>query len=102
MVTSLLIIGNDAVWNGGAEVETGRAATAAEGFASLSRRPWDVVVVGRVSDSSTDALVGNLARRYPSIPVIAVTEDTNPEISRHAWEVVRSGQALENSVASRG
>jgi len=70
MVTSLLLIGNETVWNGGADVETGRAATAADALVSLSRRAWDVVLVGRVSDSTTESLLANLSRRYPAIPVI--------------------------------
>jgi len=102
MVTSLLIIGSDAVWNGGADVETGRAATAAEGFASLSRRPWDVIAVGRTPDATSDSLVAQLARRYPAIPVVVVTEEAGAEVVQFAWEVIRPGYSLETSVRRAG
>jgi DNA-binding NtrC family response regulator len=90
MVNSLLLIGNDTIWNGGADVETGRAATASEALASLSRRAWDVVMVGRVSDSTTEALLGNLTRRYPSIPVLVVESIANEEVRRQAWDVINA------------
>ena len=97
MVTSVLLIGTDTVWNG-TDAEVGRASTAADALASLSRRPWDVVVAGRVSDSTTDALLSNLSRRYPAIPVIAVTDEQNSETRRYAWEVVRAGTPVEDAV----
>lgn len=99
MVTSLLMIGNETVWNGGADVETGRAATAADGLASLSRRAWDVVMVGRVSDSTTESLLANLSRRYPAIPVIVVDAVANDEVRRQAWEVVRADSSQREVVA---
>jgi DNA-binding NtrC family response regulator len=97
MVTSLLIIGSDVVWKG-ASVETERATTAAEAFASLSRRAWDVIAVGRVPDATLDSLLANLSRRYPAVPVVAVTEEALHEVHRHAWEVARPGAALEDAV----
>ena len=97
MVTSLLIIGNETVWNGATDVEIGRAATAADAFTSLSRRPWDVIAVGRVFDSSTELLVSNLSRRYPAVPVIVVGE-ASETTSREAWEVIRSADAVEPAV----
>jgi DNA-binding NtrC family response regulator len=99
MVTSLLMIGNETVWNGGADVETGRAATAAEGLASLSRRAWDVVLVGRVSDSTPESLLAQLSRRYPAIPVIVVDAVANEEVRRQSWEVVASGASVREVVA---
>lgn len=102
MVTSVLLIGSDTVWNGGADVETGRASTAAEAFASLSRRPWDVVVAGRVSDATPESLLANLSRRYPAIPVIAVLDDASVEARRDAWEIVRQGGAFEDAVRRAG
>jgi DNA-binding NtrC family response regulator len=99
MVTSLLMIGNDAVWNGDAEVEIGRATTAAEGLASLSRRPWDVIVVGRVADSGTESLLANLARRYAAIPVVVVTDQVMDAVRNLAWEVVRPESPMQNVVA---
>ena len=102
MVTSVLLIGNDTVWNGGADVEIGRAPTAAEAFASLSRRPWDVVVAGRVNDASLESLLGNLSRRYPAIPVIAAVEDPTPDARRFAWEIVRQGGSVEDAVKRAG
>lgn len=99
MVTSLLMIGNETVWNGGADVETGRAPSAAEGLASLSRRPWDVVMVGRVSDSTTESLIANLVRRYPATPVIVVAAVANDEVRRHAWEIVRADENVRDVVA---
>jgi len=99
MVTSLLMIGNDTNWNGGADVDTGRAATAAEALASLSRRAWDVALVGRVSDSTTEALVANLSRRYPAIPVIVIDGPVNDEVRRLAWEVVSANAPLRDVVA---
>jgi DNA-binding NtrC family response regulator len=102
MVTSVLLIGNDTVWNGGADVEIGRAPNSAEAFASLSRRSWDVVVAGRVNDASAEALLGNLSRRYPAIPVIAVIEEATPDARRFAWEIVRQGNAVEDAVRRAG
>lgn len=102
MVTSVLLIGSDTVWNGGAGVETGRASTAAEAFASLSRRPWDVIAVGRVSDSTTESLLANLSRRYPTVPVIAVMDEVSPEARRAAWEVVGAGTPVEDAVHRAG
>ena len=102
MVTSLLLIGNETVWNGGADVETGRVATAADALASLSRRAWDVVLVGRVSDSTTESLVANLARRYPATPVIAVEAVANDEVRRQVWDVVRNDASLREVVARAG
>lgn len=102
MVTSLLMIGNETVWNGGADVETGRAATAAEALASLSRRAWDVVMVGRVSDSTTESLIANLSRRYPAIAVIAVEAVANDDVRRQVWEVVRHDASLRDVVARAG
>ena len=98
MVTSVLLIGSDTNWNGAADIETGRAPTAAEGFASLSRRSWDVIVAGRVSDSTPESLLANLARRYPAVPVIAAVDDAGPEVRRNAWEVVRPGGSIEDAV----
>jgi len=95
MVTSLLIIGNETVWTGATDVEIGRAATASDAFTSLSRRPWDVIAVGRVSDSSIESLVGNLTRRYPAVPVVVVAESGHVH---EAWEVVRSTEAVESAV----
>ena len=98
MVNSLLLIGNETNWNGGADVETGRAATAADALASLSRRAWDVVMVGRVSDSSTEALIANLSRRYPAIPVLVSEALANDEVRRHAWDVVNNETQIRNVV----
>jgi DNA-binding NtrC family response regulator len=100
MVT-VLMISNNTVWNGGAEVEIGRASTAAEGLASLSRRPWDVVVLGPVADASTESTLGNLARRYPAIPVIVIGE-ASEEVRRQAWEVTRPEGALQEIVRRAG
>lgn len=97
MVTSLLIIGNETVWTGATDVEIGRAATASDAFTSLSRRPWDVIAVGRVTDSTIDSLVANLTRRYPAVPVIVVGETGQGPV-REAWEVVRSSEAVEPAV----
>jgi DNA-binding NtrC family response regulator len=99
MVTSLLMIGNETVWNGGADAEIGRAATAAEALASLSRRAWDVVVVSRVSDATTESLLANLQRRYPAIPLIVVDPMASDETRRQAWEVVRADGNLRDVVA---
>lgn len=99
MVTSVLMIGSETVWNGGAEMETGRAGTAAEGLASLSRRAWDVVLVGRVADTSTESLVANLARRYPAIPVIVVNAAASEEVRGLAWEVIRPESSAQDVVA---
>jgi hypothetical protein len=99
MGTSLLLIGNETVWNGGADVETGRAATAADALVSLSRRAWDVVMVGRVADSTTESLLTNLNRRYPSIPVLVVDSVANDEARRQAWDVVSAGTSLREVVA---
>jgi DNA-binding NtrC family response regulator len=99
MVTSLLMIGNETVWNGGADVETARAATAADALASLSRRAWDVVVVGRVSDSTTESLISNLARRYPAIPLLVVDSVVNEEVRRQAWDVVNANTPMRDVVA---
>jgi len=98
MVTSLLLIGNETVWNSGADVETGRAATAADALVSLSRRAWDVVMVGRVSDSTTEALLANLSRRYPAIPVIVLEAVANEEVRRQAWDVVRADSSARDIV----
>jgi hypothetical protein len=98
MVTSVLLVGSDTVWNGGPDVECGRAATAADAFTSLSRRSWDVIAVGRVSDASTESLLLNLSRRYPAIPVVAVMEDAGSEIRRSVWEVIRPGASIEDAV----
>jgi DNA-binding NtrC family response regulator len=98
MVTSVLLIGSDTVWNGGADVETGRAATASDAFASLSRRSWDVVVAGRVSDATPESLLSNLSRRYPAVPVVAVMDEPTAESRRSAWEVIRHGTPLEDAV----
>jgi DNA-binding NtrC family response regulator len=98
MVTSLLLIGNETVWNGGADVETGRAATAADALVSLSRRAWDVVMVGRVADSTTESLIASLNRRYPSIPVLVVDSVVNDEVRRQAWDVVNANAPLRDVV----
>ncbi|HET6348007.1 MAG TPA: helix-turn-helix domain-containing protein [Candidatus Krumholzibacteria bacterium] len=98
MVTSLLMIGNDLVWNG-ADVEIGRANTAEEGLVSLSRRAWDVIAVGRVSDATTESVLSSLARRYPTIPVIVVANAANDEIRRLAWEVADATHTLAHVVA---
>jgi DNA-binding NtrC family response regulator len=98
MVTSVLLIGSDTIWNGGADVESGRASTAAEAFASLSRRSWDVIVAGRVPDATNDSLLASLARRYPAIPVVAVMDDPGAETRRHAWELVRPGGPVDDAV----
>jgi DNA-binding NtrC family response regulator len=92
------MIGNETVWNGGAEVETGRAATAAEALASLARRAWDVVMVGRVTDATTESLMANLERRYPAIPVIVVEAVATDEVRRQAWEVVRGDRPVRDVV----
>jgi len=89
MVTSLLVIGNES-FSGAAGVEVGRAATAADALTSLSHRAWDVVLVGSVPDASADAFVANLARRYPSIPVL--TTGGSEAIRNAVWEVVQTGQ----------
>lgn len=102
MVTSVLMIGNDTAWNGGADVEIGRAGTAAEGLASLSRRGWDVVILGRVSDASAESTLGNLSRRYPAIPVIVVLEQANEEVRRQAWEVARADSSFVDIVRRAG
>lgn len=102
MVTSVLLIGSDTVWNGGADVECGRAATAADAFASLSRRSWDVIAAGRVADASTESLLANLSRRYPAIPVVAVVEDASSEVRRSVWDVVRPGASIEDAVRRAG
>ncbi len=98
MVTSVLLIGSDTVWNGGSDVECGRATTAADAFTSLSRRSWDVIAAGRVSDSTPEALLANLSRRYPTIPVVAVMEDASSEVRRSVWEVIRPGASIEDAV----
>src|SRR5262249_47051093 len=98
MVNSLLLIGNETIWNGGADVEIGRAATASEALASLSRRAWDVVMVGRVSDSSTESLINNLTRRYPAIPVLVVESAANEEVRRQAWDVVNVNTPVRDIV----
>lgn len=102
MVTSLLMIGTDLVWNGNAEVEVGRVANAAEAFASLSHRPWDVVMVGKVADSSTESLVANLTRRYPAIPVIVIGDDASADVRRHAWEFASPSAAIQDTVRRAG
>jgi DNA-binding NtrC family response regulator len=102
MVTSLLMIGTDLVWNEEAEVEAGRAPNAAEAFASLSRRPWDVVIVGRVPDANTESLVANLSRRYSAIPVIVLGEDASDEVRREAWEVAGPNASLKDTVRRAG
>jgi len=89
MVTSLLMIGTEPMESSGIEAEVGRAATAAEALSSLSRRAWDVVLVGNVPDATCDALVGNLARRYPSIPVLVLDDRISEALRGTVWEVVR-------------
>jgi hypothetical protein len=101
MVTSLLIIGNETIWTGATDVEIGRAATASDAFTSLSRRPWDVIAVGRVPDSTVESLVANLSRRYPAVPVILVGE-VSEGAACEAWDVIRPGASVESAVRRAG
>jgi len=93
MVTSLLVIGNESAFSGGAGLEVGRAATAAEALTSLSHRAWDVVLVGSVPDATAEAFITNLTRRYPSIPVLATTARVSEGIRSAVWEIVDAGAA---------
>lgn len=93
MVASLLLVGLDSNIVNGIEAEAGHVASAAEAFASLSRRPWDVVLVGRVADSPAEALVADLARRYPSTPVLWITDSATGRAHASAWEIIPTAEA---------
>ena len=88
MVTSLLVIGNESHFPGGAGIEVGRAATATEALTSLSHRAWDVVLVGTVPDATPEAFLANLTRRYPSIPVLATAPPVAQGSPAAVWEFV--------------
>ena len=102
MVTSLLVVGLNVRLLEGVEAEIGHAATAEEAFASLSRRGWDVVLAGNVPDAAAEVLVSNLSRRYPSTPVVLLSDDPSAGARGAAWEVVaRSGAAAMADVVRR-
>jgi DNA-binding NtrC family response regulator len=93
MVASLLLVGLDARHVAGIEAEVGAVPGAAEAMVSLSRRAWDVVLVGGASDVSPESVVTALARRYPSTPVIFVGDAAPGGLRDSAWEVVAPGYA---------
>jgi len=66
------------------DVEVSNVLTGAEAMAQLAHEACEAVVVGpRVPDMPVSAVVDELTRRYPRVPVILVADAARPGVWEH-------------------